>query len=147
MPPKDNTKRAREWGQDIKDGVSPPGSPATGPVNSLQHWRDYYPAPTGEIDLAKYDAPVRKVPLEWWYYNCHLTSVSVTDKSKKVLPTPGGAETTWGESGQRFSLFASFFAQADEASVAEVKEQKAQKARAAAKGGKAAEKPDDYHYE
>lgn len=73
-----NGKREREY-------TSPPVDPNRG-------WHHYFPSPTGDFNLEVTDLPCQFAPLEWWYYNCHLTS-------KK--------------NGQRFSCFASFFRQAD----------------------------------
>jgi geranylgeranyl pyrophosphate synthase/predicted secreted hydrolase len=75
-------------------------SPTSGPVDApdMSQWRDYYPAPTGDFDLMTYEQPMPRCMLEWWYLNTHVTS-------KK--------------NGQRFSLFASFFAQADKSSLTE----------------------------
>lgn len=61
-------------------------------VEEPKGWHHYFPAPTGDFNIEKTDLPVDFAPLEWWYYNCHLTS-----------------KTT----NQRFSLFSSFFRQAD----------------------------------
>lgn len=84
-------KRDREWGEDIKEGRSPLFHPAAAPEIDTKGWKHYFPEPTGEFDMLKTDLPCDFAPLEWWYYNCHLNS----------------------KSGQRFSLFSSFFRQAD----------------------------------
>lgn len=80
-------KREREWGEKLR---SPTAGPAATP--DMSQWKDIFPAPTGDIDIWKWDQPQGRCALEWWYHNAHLTS-------KK--------------NGQRFSLFSSFFAQAD----------------------------------
>lgn len=71
-------------------------SPQQGEAPDLSKWKDFFPAPTGDIDIHKYEQPQPRCMLEWWYVNTHLTS-------KK--------------NNQRFSLFASFFAQADVTSI------------------------------
>lgn len=75
-------------------------SPTAGPADApdMTHWQDFYPPPTGEFDLMTYEQPMPRCMLEWWYINTHLTS---------------------NKTGQRFSLFASFFAQADKSSLTE----------------------------
>lgn len=90
MPPK-NVKRDREWGEDIKEGRSPLMRPAATPEIDTKGWKHYFPGPVGDIDMAKTDLPCDFAPLEWWYYNCHLTN----------------------KAGQRFSCFSSFFRQAE----------------------------------
>jgi predicted secreted hydrolase len=87
MPPKSNRKREREYGETL----SPPDSPAR--KEDTSQWPAYFPAPRGPIDVAKYDLPQGQAPLEWWYYNCHVTT-------KK-------------DPNRRYSLFSSFFRQAD----------------------------------
>lgn len=91
MPPKttDNRKRDREWGEGIKEGRSPVLQPTAAPIDT-QGWKHYFPGPVGDIDIHALDLPCDHAPLEWWYYNCHLTS----------------------KTGQRFSGFASYFRQA-----------------------------------
>eukprot|EP00672_Neobodo_designis_P021743 CAMPEP_0174829994 /NCGR_PEP_ID=MMETSP1114-20130205/2273_1 /TAXON_ID=312471 /ORGANISM="Neobodo designis, Strain CCAP 1951/1" /LENGTH=808 /DNA_ID=CAMNT_0016063777 /DNA_START=92 /DNA_END=2518 /DNA_ORIENTATION=- len=75
-------------------------SPTNGPTDApdLSKWKDFFPAPTGDFDYMTYEQPQTRCMLEWWYFNTHLVS-------KK--------------NNARFSLFASFFAQADKASLTE----------------------------
>ena len=96
----DNRKRDREG---ARTGTSPNITPAG--EDGTRGWHHYFPPPTGDFNLEQTDLPCDFAPLEWWYYNCHLTS-------KK--------------NSQRFSLFSSFFRQADLKSRTEA-EAKAQK--------------------
>lgn len=95
QPNNTSGKRQREWGENM-DGRSPPLSPLMKPAPPPDQWRDYFPAVSGDIDLRKYDMPQDRAPLEWWYYNAHVTSKST---------------------GGRFSVFSSFFRQADLTSI------------------------------
>lgn len=86
-------KRDREWGEDIKEGGrSPLHHPVAAPeIDGTKGWKHYFPEATGEFDITKTDLPCDFAPLEWWYYNCHVTN----------------------KEGHRYSLFSSFFRQAD----------------------------------
>src|SRR3989338_7888126 len=88
MPPKSERRREREFGETL----SPPDTPHN-PHMDTSKWPKEFPPPKGKIDVAKFDLPQGLAPLEWWYYNCHV-------KSKK-------------DSNRVFSIFASFFRQAD----------------------------------
>jgi len=73
-------------------------SPQVGDGPDMTKWKDFFPAPTGDIDFHKYDQPQTRSMLEWWYVNTHVTSK---------------------RNGQKFSLFSSWFAQADKTSLTE----------------------------
>lgn len=81
------TKRNRD---DEKNGGSPILAAAASPVAPKDEHKSYFPPQGKEIDIMKYDLPQPKCQLEWWYYNAHVTS-------KKT--------------GQKFSIFSSFFRQ------------------------------------
>jgi geranylgeranyl pyrophosphate synthase/predicted secreted hydrolase len=88
--PTESRKRDREWGEGIKEGRSPVLS-AAAPPTEIKGWKHYFPSPLApSVDIDKLDLPCDHAPLEWWYYNCHLTA----------------------KNGQRFSAFSSFFRQA-----------------------------------
>ena len=57
----------------------------------INGWKHYFPAPKGELDIKKLELPSDFSPLEWWYYNIHVT----------------GKKT-----GKDYSIFSSFFRQA-----------------------------------
>lgn len=107
MPPKASPKKAaaptpaqtaqaaeRKRDREAWELRSPPAGPAAAP--DLSSWKDFFPAPTGDFDVWQYEQPQPRSALEWWYWNTHLTS-------KK--------------DGKKFSLFASFFGQADRSSL------------------------------
>lgn len=58
----------------------------------INGWKHYFPAPKGELDIKKLELPSDFSPLEWWYYNIHVT----------------GKKT-----GKDYSIFSSFFRQAE----------------------------------
>lgn len=87
MPPKSERRREREWGE------SQPNTPALGGAAAAAKWPAEFPPPTGPIDVNKFDLPQGLSALEWWYFNCHVTSKR--------------------DSSRIFSIFSSFFRQAD----------------------------------
>jgi len=82
-------KRNRD-GEEGNVTQSPILQPAVPPPAPKDNHLSYYPPQGKDIDLNKYDLPQPKCQLEWWYYNAHLTS-------KKT--------------GEKFSVFSSFFRQ------------------------------------
>lgn len=68
------------------------------PEISKRGWKHYFPEAGAPLDIDKWDLPVDHSPLEWWYYNCHVTG-----------------KTT----GKKYSAFASFFRQAERDSRSE----------------------------
>lgn len=93
MPPKSERRREREHG----DTLPPPDTPAA--AAAIDKWPAEFPPPKGPVDVAKFDLPQGLAPLEWWYYNCHVTSKR--------------------DSQRTFSIFSSFFRQADLSTLTE----------------------------
>lgn len=82
MPPKTApVKRERDELESPKFQSLPQSDP-------LRGWKDYFPPPTGDLDMIKLDLPEDRCPLEWWYYNCHFTAKNT---------------------GHRYSFFSSYF--------------------------------------